>query len=137
MRDGIELTVPVAEVHRGRIVIVRPGERLPVDGVWIDGRSTVDESMLTGESLPVEKAPGGAVFGGTRQRHGHVPLPRDRVGRDTALQQIVRLDAAGTGNRAPIPAWRTVVSGVFTPAVLVVAIVTFVVWFDVLPPGSA
>jgi len=135
VRDGIELTVPVTEVIADDIVIVRPGERLPVDGVWVDGRSTVDESMLTGESVPLEKAPGAPVFGGTVNGTGAFRFRATRVGRDTALQQIVRLMQQAQANRAPISRLADRVSAVFTPAVLVVAIVTFVVWFDLLPPG--
>jgi P-type Cu+ transporter len=136
IRDGIELTVPIVEVISGDIVIVRPGERLPVDGEWLDGASTVDESMLTGESLPVEKEPGSAVFGGSVNGTGTFRFRATRIGRDTALQQIIRLMQQAQGRRAPIARLADVISGVFAPAVLVIAIATFVVWFNVLPPGS-
>ena len=136
VRDGIELTVPAREVLIGDVVIVRPGERLPVDGEWLDGRSTVDESMLTGESVPVEKGPGAPVFGGTVNGTGAFRFRATRVGRDTALQQIVRLMQQAQAERAPISRLADRVSGVFTPAVLVVAIATFVVWFDLLPVDS-
>jgi Cu+-exporting ATPase len=136
IRDGIELDVPVRDVLVGDIVVVRPGERVPVDGEWIDGRSTLDESMLTGESIPVDKIPGSTVFGGTVNGTGTFQFRATRVGRDTALQQIVRLMQLAQANRAPISRLADRVSGVFTPAVLIAAIVTFVVWFDVLPPES-
>ena len=136
VRDGIELTVPVASVISGDIVIVRPGERLPVDGEWLAGASTIDESMLTGESLPVEKGPGSTVYGGSVNGTGAFRFRATRVGRDTALQQIIRLMQQAQARRAPIARLADVVSGVFAPAVLVMAIATFVVWFNVLPPGA-
>ena len=136
IRDGIELTVPVAGVLPGDIVVVRPGERLPVDGEWLDGASAVDESMLTGESLPVDKEPGSAVFGGSVNGTGTFRFRATRVGRDTALQQIIRLMQEAQGRRAPIARMADVISGVFAPAVLVIAIGTFVVWFNLLPPGA-
>jgi Cu+-exporting ATPase len=136
VRDGLELTVPARDVIGGDIVLVRPGERLPVDGEWIDGASTIDESMLTGESLPVEKSAGAPVFGGTVNGTGAFRYRATRVGRDTALQQIVRLMQQAQAARAPISRLADRVSAVFTPVVLVIAIVTFVVWFDVGPPES-
>jgi P-type Cu+ transporter len=136
IRDGIELSVPVAGVLSGDIVIVRPGERLPVDGEWLDGASTVDESMLTGESLPVEKAPGAAVLGGSVNGTGMFRFRATRVGRDTALQQIIRLMQQAQSRRAPIARLADVIAGVFAPVVLVIAIATFIVWFNVLPPGA-
>ena len=136
IRDGIELSVPVAGVLSGDIVIVRPGERLPVDGEWLDGASTVDESMLTGESLPVEKAPGAAVLGGSVNGTGMFRFRATRVGRDTALQQIIRLMQQAQSRRAPIARLADVIAGVFAPVVLVIAIATFIVWFNLLPPGT-
>jgi len=136
IRDGIELSVPVAGVLSGDIVIVRPGERLPVDGEWLDGASTVDESMLTGESLPVEKAPGAAVLGGSVNGTGMFRFRATRVGRDTALQQIIRLMQQAQSRRAPIARLADVIAGVFAPVVLVIGIATFIVWFNLLPPGT-
>jgi P-type Cu+ transporter len=126
----------VAGVLSGDIVIARPGERLPVDGEWLEGASTVDESMLTGESLPVEKAPGAAVLGGSVNGTGMFRFRATRVGRDTALQQIIRLMQQAQSRRAPIARLADVISGVFAPVVLVIAIATFIVWFNVLPPGT-
>jgi P-type Cu+ transporter len=136
IRDGIELSVPVAGVLSGDIVIVRPGERLPVDGEWLDGASTVDESMLTGESLPVEKAPGAAVLGGSVNGTGMFRFRATRVGRDTALQQIIRLMQQAQSRRAPIARLADVIAGVSAPVVLVIGIATFIVWFNLLPPGT-
>ena len=128
--------VPVGDVLPGELILVRPGEKVPTDGVVTEGRSAVDESMLTGESMPVEKSPGMEVFGATVNRAGSFTLRATRVGRDTVLRQIVRLVEEAQGRRAPIARLADVVSGYFTPAVIVIAAVTFVVWFAVSPPGS-
>jgi P-type Cu+ transporter len=136
VRDGIELTLRVSDVIPGDIVIVRPGERIPVDGEWLEGASVIDESMLTGESVPVEKSAGSPVFGGTVNGTGSFRFRATRVGSDTALQQIIRLMQQAQAERAPIARLADVISGVFTPVVLVVAVLTFVVWFNVLPPET-
>ena len=131
--DGTHEDVPAEELLVGDIVLVRPGERVPTDGIVTEGRSAVDESMLTGESLPVEKAPGAEVFGATVNRVGAFQFRATRVGRDTALQQIVRMVEEAQGRRAPIARLADVVSGYFTPAVILIAVVTFIVWFAVSP----
>ncbi|HEX8560071.1 MAG TPA: heavy metal translocating P-type ATPase [Pyrinomonadaceae bacterium] len=131
--DGRHEDVPADEVAPGDVILVRPGERVPTDGVVTEGRSAVDESMLTGESLPVEKAPGDEVFGATVNRAGAFQFRATRVGRDTALQQIVRMVEEAQGRRAPIARLADVVSGYFTPAVIAVALLTFVVWFLASP----
>lgn len=130
-RDGREMEIVVEEVVPGDIVTVRPGEKIPVDGVVREGSSAVDESMLTGESLPVEKKPGDEVFGATLNRNGSFRFQATKVGKDTALQQIVRLVEDAQGSKAPIARTADVVSGIFTPIVICIAIVTFVVWFVV------
>jgi len=117
----------------GDLVIVRPGEKLPVDGKIDDGASTVDESMLTGESLPVAKRPGDEVFGATLNKTGSFRFRATKVGRDTALQQIVRLVQDAQGAKAPIARLADVISGIFTPIVLCIAIATFVIWFVAAP----
>jgi Cu+-exporting ATPase len=134
--DGFEVDLPVAEVVAGHVVILRPGERIPVDGEVLDGTSAVDESMLTGESLPVDKSPGSMVFGGSVNSTGSVRFRATRVGRDTTLQQIIRLVQEAQASRAPIARLADVVSGYFTPVVISLAIATFVIWFDLLPPGG-
>jgi Cu+-exporting ATPase len=134
VRDGAEADVPVDEVVAGDEVIVRPGEKVPVDGVVTAGESAVDESMLTGESLPVEKAVGSEVFGATMNRAGSFRFRATRVGRETALQQIVKLVQDAQGSRAPIARLADVVSGIFTPVVICIAIATFVAWFILAPP---
>ena len=133
VRDGptgpAEMDVGIETVVPGDTVIVRPGEKIPVDGRVIAGTSAVDESMLTGESIPVDKAPGDEVFGATVNATGSFRFTATKVGRDTALQQIVRLVEDAQGAKAPIARLADVISGVFTPVVLGVAIATFVGWF--------
>src|SRR5690606_15853727 len=102
VRDGREADIPVEEVLPGDIIVVRPGEKVPVDGVIIDGHSSVDESMLTGESMPVEKTPGEPVYGATLNRMGAFRMRATRVGRETALSQIIRLVEEAQGSKAPI-----------------------------------
>jgi len=133
VRGGAEADVPVEEVVPGDVVIVRPGEKVPVDGVVTEGASAVDESMLTGESLPVEKSPGDEVFGATLNRTGSFRFRATKVGKDTALQQIVKLVQDAQGSRAPIARLADVISGIFTPVVISIAIATFVVWFVAAP----
>ena len=128
-----EYDIPVEEVVPGDVVIVRPGEKIPVDGVVQDGSSAVDESMLTGESLPVEKKAGDEVFGATINKTGAFRFAATKVGKDTALQQIVKLVQDAQGSKAPIARLADVISGIFTPIVLCVAIATFVVWFIAAP----
>ncbi|MDX1931554.1 MAG: heavy metal translocating P-type ATPase [Capsulimonadales bacterium] len=128
LRDGRETDVPIAQVLVGDIVLVRPGEKIATDGVVVEGRTTVDESMLTGESLPVEKTVGADVFGATMNRTGAIRFRATRVGGDTVLAQIVRLVKEAQGHRAPIARLADVISGVFTPVVLGIAVVTFLVW---------
>ncbi len=135
IRDGVELEVPTREVLRDDVVIVRPGERIPVDGEILEGASSVDESMLTGESLPVEKGPGATVFGATMNATGAFKFVARRVGAETALQQIVRLVRDAQARRAPIARLADVISGYFTPAVLAIAALTFVLW-SVLAPAD-
>ncbi len=136
LRDGEELEVPVDEVGVGDEVIVRPGEKVPVDGLIVDGHSTMDESMVTGESIPVEKGPGDEVVGATINQTGSFRFRATAVGADTFLAQIVRLVQEAQASKAPIQRLADAVAGVFVPAVIFVAIATFVLWFDVGPePG--
>ncbi|HEY0778402.1 MAG TPA: copper-translocating P-type ATPase [Gemmatirosa sp.] len=131
-----ELDVPIADVVPGDLVVVRPGEKIPVDGRVVAGTSAVDESMLTGESVPVEKGPGDPVFGATVNATGSFRFEATRVGADTALQQIVRLVQDAQGSKAPIARLADVVSGIFTPVVLGIALATFVGWFLLAPPAT-
>jgi Cu+-exporting ATPase len=129
VRDGEEMDVPVDTVRVGDLVVVRPGERIPVDGVVVDGRSAVDESMLTGEPLPVDKKPGDEVVGATINKQGLLKFEATRVGAETALSQIIRLVREAQGSKAPIQRLADQVAGVFVPAVISIALVTFAVWW--------
>lgn len=135
IRHGREIELPVEEVQVDDIVLVRPGERVPVDGILESGASAVDESMLTGESLPVEKSVDDEVFGGTINRMGSFRFRATKVGRDTALQQIVRLVQEAQGSKAPIARLADVVSGIFTPTVLLIATLALLVWLLAAPAG--
>ncbi len=129
VRDGRPTDIPVAEVRVGDLVIVRPGEKVPVDGEVTEGRSAVDESMLTGESMPVEKAPGAAVVGASLNKTGSFTLRATRVGRDTALARIVRAVEQAQGGKAPIQRTADVISNYFVPVVIGVAVITFLGWY--------
>ncbi len=134
IRDGKEIEIETEEVVPGDIVLVRPGEKIPVDGVVTEGSSAVDESMLTGESLPVEKKRDDEVFGATINKTGAFSFKATKVGKDTALQQIVKLVQDAQGSKPPIAKLADVISGIFTPIVICVAIATFVVWFVAASP---
>ena len=138
VRDGREVDVAVEDLRVGDAVVVRPGERLPVDGEVLEGSSSVDESMLTGESMPADKSPGAQVYGGTVNGTGSFKFSASKVGRDTVLSQIVRLVEEAQGSRAPIQRLADVISSYFVPAVITVAIVVFVTWLVFGPsPGYA
>ncbi len=134
VRDGVELAVPVDEVLVGDVVLVRPGEKIPVDGVVIEGRSAVDESMLTGESLPVTKGPGDPVIGATLNKQGLLKFEATKVGRETALAQIIRLVEEAQGSKAPIQQLADRISAVFVPIVIGIAALTFLGWLWLGPP---
>ena len=133
VRDDVEVEVPIDEVMPGDIVLVRPGEKVPVDGEIVDGHSALDESMVTGESMPVEKGPGDVAIGATVNQTGAFRMRATKVGRQTMLAQIIRLVQAAQSSKAPIQRLADAVSGWFVPGVLFVAIATFVIWFDVGP----
>ncbi|MGH7588205.1 MAG: heavy metal translocating P-type ATPase, partial [Gemmatimonadota bacterium] len=135
-RDGREIDVPAEDVEPGDVLAVRPGERIAVDGEVVEGRTTVDESMLTGESMPVEKGPGDNVVGGTMNRAGAIAFRATRVGTDTALARIVHLVKEAQGSKAPVQRLADTVSAYFVPIVIEIAITTFVVWFVVGPDPS-
>lgn len=129
IREGVEVDVPIEQVDVDDMVLVRPGERIPVDGVVAEGRSAVDESMLTGESMPVEKAPGDEVVGATINKEGALRFRATKVGAETALAQIVRLVQEAQGSKAPIQRVADQVSAIFVPVVIGLAVVTFLVWW--------
>ena len=133
IRGGVEQDIPVEAVRVGDLVRVRPGEKVPVDGLITEGRSALDESMLTGESLPVEKAPGDSVIGATLNTSGSFVFKATKVGRDTALAQIVRMVEDAQGSKAPMQRMADEISSYFVPAVLVIGLVTFVGWLVLGP----
>lgn len=128
IRDGVEVDIPVAQVRVGDEVIVRPGEKIPVDGIVLEGHSAVDESMITGESLPVDKLPGMEVIGATINKQGLLRFRATRVGRETALAQIIRLVEQAQGSKAPIQKIVDQVAAVFVPVVVVIAVAVFFIW---------
>ena len=129
VRSGEELDIPIAEVIQGDLVIVRPGEKVPVDGVVVNGRSTLDESMITGESLPVDKTVGDAVIGATINKQGLLKFEATKVGKQTALAQIIKLVEQAQGSKAPIQRVVDQVAAYFVPFVIGAAVLTFVVWY--------
>lgn len=133
VRDGQEVDIPVAEVGIGEVVIVRPGEKIPVDGVIEDGRSSIDESLVTGESLPVTKTVGDTVIGASINQTGAFRFKATKVGKDTMLAQIIRLVEQAQSSKAPIQRLADLSSSYFVPAVMFIAIGTFVIWFNFGP----
>ena len=131
LRGGVEQDVPVAEVRKGDVVIVRPGEKVPVDGVIVSGHSSLDESMVTGESLPVEKGAGDTVIGATVNKTGSFQFRATRVGKETALAQIIKLVQQAQGSRAPVQRLVDQVAGVFVPVVIGIALLTLLAWYFV------
>lgn len=127
--NGIEKDIPVEEVEVGFIIVVRPGEKIPVDGKIIEGNSSVDESMLTGESLPVEKKAGDSVIGATINKFGTFKFEATKIGKDTALSQIIKMVEEAQGSKAPIQKIADRVSGIFVPVVIGIAFITFLIWY--------
>jgi P-type Cu+ transporter len=132
IRNGREVDVPIAQVVLGDIILVRPGEKIPVDGEIVEGSSTIDEAMVTGESLPVKKHPGDEVIGATINKTGSFQFRATRVGKDTFLAQIVKLVQQAQGSKAPIQRLADQVTGWFVPAVIAIAILTFILWFNIM-----
>lgn len=131
IKDGEEITVPAEQVRKGDVFIVRPGESIPVDGVVIDGTTAVDESALTGESIPVDKSAGDTVSAATINQSGYIKCEASRVGEDTTLSQIIRTVSEAAATKAPIAKAADKVSGIFVPAVIAIAVITAIVWFIV------
>jgi P-type Cu+ transporter len=131
LRDGQEISIPVEEVVVGDVVIVKPGQKIPVDGKIIDGQSAVDESMITGESLPVDKKVGDTVIGATTNKHGVLHFTATQVGADTMLSQIIKMVESAQGSKAPIERLADQISATFVPIVLVLAFVVFMAWIIV------
>jgi P-type Cu+ transporter len=136
VRDGNEKDVPAEEVAIGDLVMVRPGEKIPVDGVIKEGHSSVDESMITGESIPVEKNPGDPVIGSTINKSGSFMFEATKVGRETMLFRIIKMVEDAQGSKPPIARLADVIAGYFVPAVIAIAIVTFAIWYSLGPQPS-
>ncbi|MBB6735209.1 copper-translocating P-type ATPase [Cohnella sp. CBP 2801] len=134
--DGSEAGIPLEQVAVGDVCLVKPGEKVPVDGEVVGGESSVDESMLTGESLPVGKRPGDAVFGATLNKNGTLRVKATRIGKDTALAQIIRVVEQAQGSKAPIQRVADKISGIFVPIVVGIAVLTFLLWFFALDAGQ-
>ncbi|USG66232.1 heavy metal translocating P-type ATPase [Brevibacillus ruminantium] len=136
IRESKELTIPVEEVRPGDIVSVKPGEKIPVDGIVREGQSAVDESMLTGESIPIDKTVGDNVIGATLNKNGFLQIEATKVGKETALAQIIRVVEEAQGSKAPIQRLADRISGVFVPVVVGIAVLTFIIWYWLVAPGD-
>ncbi|MBD8027131.1 copper-translocating P-type ATPase [Ureibacillus sp. Re31] len=136
VRDGVEKEVPLEEVVIGDTILVKPGEKIPVDGEVLEGTTAVDESMLTGESLPVDKKNGDVLYGSTINKNGFIKMTATKVGRDTALAQIIKVVEDAQGSKAPIQRLADKISGIFVPIVVGIAILTFFVWIIWVQPGE-
>ncbi len=136
VREGQEQIIPIEDVMTGDLVYVKPGERIPVDGEVTEGRSAVDESMITGESIPVDKSPGDSVTGATMNANGFLKIKAVNVGKDTALSQIIRVVEEAQGSKAPIQRLADQISGIFVPIVLGIALITFLIWYFWAAPGD-
>ena len=128
IKDGEEYEVPIDEVELGHRIIVRPGEKIPVDGLVLEGNTSIDESMLTGESIPVEKIQGDNVYGATINKNGSIQFEATKIGSETALAQIIKLVEDAQGSKAPIARMADVVSGIFVPIVFIIALISFLGW---------
>lgn len=136
VREGIEKEIPLEEVIIGDLILVKPGEKIPVDGEVIEGETAVDESMLTGESIPVDKTVGSPLFGSTINTNGFIKMKATKVGKDTALNQIIKIVEDAQGSKAPIQRLADRISGIFVPIVIGIAIITFIVWLLFISPGE-
>ena len=126
IKDGVEIDIPIEEVNIGDIIVVRPGERIPVDGIIVEGHSSIDESMITGESIPVDKREGDKVIGATINKFGSFKFEARKIGKDTVLAQIIKLVEDAQGSKAPVQRLADKISGIFVPVVVLIAIVTFI-----------
>lgn len=136
VRNGLEKEIPLEEVIIGDMILVKPGEKIPVDGEILEGTTAVDESMLTGESLPVDKTAGSFVYGSTINKNGFIKMTATKVGRDTALSQIIKVVEDAQGSKAPIQRLADKISGVFVPIVIGIAVITYIIWLIFITPGD-
>ncbi|WJN46690.1 heavy metal translocating P-type ATPase [Priestia aryabhattai] len=136
VRDGAEIEIPVEEVQKDEVIFIKPGEKVPVDGEVIEGQSALDESMLTGESVPVDKSIGDKVIGATLNKNGFLKIKATNVGKETALAQIIKVVEEAQGSKAPIQRLADYISGIFVPIVVGIALLTFFVWYIWIVPGE-
>lgn len=136
LRDGVEKEIPLEEVVTGDILLVKPGEKVPVDGKILEGRTALDESMITGESVPVDKTIGDTVIGATINKNGFIKIKATKVGKDTALAQIIKVVEEAQGSKAPIQRLADSISGIFVPIVVGISVLTFFVWYLWVAPGD-
>ncbi|MED3885539.1 heavy metal translocating P-type ATPase [Priestia aryabhattai] len=136
VRDGAEIEIPVEEVQKGEVIFIKPGEKVPVDGEIIEGQSALDESMLTGESVPVDRSIGDKVIGATLNKNGFLKIKATNVGKETALAQIIKVVEEAQGSKAPIQRLADYISGIFVPIVVGIALLTFFVWYIWIVPGE-
>jgi Cu+-exporting ATPase len=136
IRDGKEVVIPLEDVAAGDILLVKPGEKIPVDGEILEGTSALDESMITGESVPVDKTAGDSVIGATINKNGFLKIKATRVGKDTALSQIIKVVEEAQGSKAPIQRLADTISGIFVPIVVGIAVITFLLWYFWADPGN-
>ncbi|AUO13645.1 heavy metal translocating P-type ATPase [Priestia megaterium] len=136
VREGAEVEIPVEEVQKGEVIFIKPGEKVPVDGEIIEGQSALDESMLTGESVPVDKNIGDKVIGATLNKNGFLKIKATNVGKETALAQIIKVVEEAQGSKAPIQRLADYISGIFVPIVVGIALLTFFVWYIWIVPGE-
>ena len=128
LRDNKEQMIPLNDVVEGDYLIIKPGEKIPVDGKIIKGKTSIDESMLTGESMPVEKVQDDNVIGSTMNKNGSITVKATKVGKDTALASIIKVVEEAQGSKAPIQRLADVISGYFVPIVVGIAVLTFIIW---------
>ena len=136
IRNGIETIIPLEDVVAGDILLVKPGEKVPVDGEVLEGTSALDESMLTGESVPVDKTVGDSVIGATINKNGFLKIKATKVGKETALSQIIKIVEEAQGSKAPIQRMADQISGIFVPIVVGIAVITFIIWYFWADPGN-
>ena len=136
IRNGEEMTIPLEDVVTGEILLVKPGEKVPVDGEVLEGTSALDESMITGESVPIDKTVGDSVIGATINKNGFLKIKATKVGKETALSQIIKIVEEAQGSKAPIQRMADLISGIFVPIVVGIAVITFLIWYFWADPGN-
>lgn len=134
IRDGNEMLIPIENVVIGDTIIVKPGGKIPVDGIVLSGTSSVDEAMITGESIPVDKQSGDTLIGATINKNGTLTMRAEKIGKDTALASIIKIVEEAQGSKAPIQRMADTISGIFVPIVVAVAAIAFLIWYFGITP---